>query len=619
KRSFARFNGARMRQGLFERGARSYFGHKPSRASGRRKRNAIKASVKLICLLLAVLALVLTGAGTALAQSGPPVKLSPQAQPRGASPEGGTTPRGGMRIQNLDRLNPDSVGVLDDDKGGLGASLWNGSSRATVASLLAQLPLQYRSPTLRDLAIRLLLTRAVAPRGLVVGESLVAKRLDRLYRMGEVEHAASLIKVTPSTLTGARLSVIEANVAFLKGDAKEACRAVRRHLAARITIDTRRALIVCQALEKDGDRAALGLNLLREEGAIPDESWEQLVEAVAYDRRIRLRSLAKAGPTHLVLADAAKLRLPRDVIKTEDVAVLKTLALSGNTPIAERLAAGETLARTGILAPKALAGIYAALPIGKGELNIAIARAKRRYDARARARLYQAARAERDAGRRAAILTAAWRLARKKWDYSLAARVLAPIVADMVPDAKLSGFAAAATRALLYAGEWQLAAGWYKLLESGQGSEPATRLWPIVRLAAPDRMVWDTARLHNWALIQRRDKPSDAVRRIAILYTLFRAVEDERSRAEDWTQLLPKAAIARTRGAVPRLWRSMRAAAFTSRKGETVLSALAGIEKGALSALDSVDLDFVLTSLRQVGLTREVRALAVEAALANGF
>lgn len=534
-------------------------------------------------------------------------------------PGGGTAAPGGMRIENLDRLNPDSVGVLDDDKGGLGAALWRGSSRATVASLLAGLPVRYRSPTLRDLAIRLLLTRAGAPRGLVVGESLVAKRLDRLYRMGEVDHTAALIKVTPSTLSGARLSVVETNVAFLKGDAKGACRAVRRHLAARITIETRRALIVCQALEKNGDRASLGLNLLREEGAIPDESWEHLVEAVAYDRRIRLRSLAKAGPTHLILAAAAKLRLPRDVIKTEDLAVLKTLALSGNTPIAERLAAGETLARAGVLAPRTLAGIYAALPIGKGELRSAVARAKRRYDARARARLYQAARAERNEGRRAAILSAAWRLARKGWDYPLAARLLAPMVADMAPDAKLRGFAGEAARALLHAGEGQLAAGWYKLLESGQGSEPATRLWPMVRLAAPGRVVWDSARLNNWALIQRRDRPGEAERRIAILYTLLRAVEDRRSRAEDWTQLLPKAALARAGGAVPRLWRSMRAASIMGRKGETVLSALAGIEKGALSMLDGVDLDFVLTSLRRVGLAREVRALAVEAALANGF
>lgn len=584
-----------------------------------RKRTAIKASATIFGLLVTVFAVSLTGAGSGLAQSGPPVKLDPQARPGAASPGDGTAPRGGMRIQNLDRLNPDSVGVLDDDKGGLGASLWRGSSRATVASLLAQLPLQYRSPTLRDLAIRLLLTRADAPRGLVVGESLISKRLDRLYRMGEVGHTAALIKVTPSTLTGARLSTIEANVAFLKGDAKGACRAVRAHLAARVTIEARRALIVCQALEKDGDRAALGLNLLREEGAIPDESWEQLVEAVAYERRIRLRSLAKAGPTHLALAGAAKLKLPRDVIKTEDVAVLKTLVLSGETPIAERLTAGETLARAGVLAPRALAGIYAALKMTKGELRGAVARAKRRYDARARARLYQAARAERNEAKRAAILTAAWRLARKGWDYPLAARVLAPIVADMVPDAKLRGFAEAAARALLHAGEWQLAAGWYKLLEAGQGAERANRLWPIMRLAAPDRMVWDAARLHNWALIQRRDKPDEAVRRIAILYTLFRAVEDDASRAEDWTQLLPKAALTRTGGAVPRLWRSMRAAAFTNRKGETVLSALAGIEKGALSALDSVDLDFVLTSLRRVGLAREVRALAVEAALANGF
>jgi len=382
-----------------------------NRASIKGKRNAIKASAKFYHLLPVVFVLALAGAGSGLAQSGPPVKLGPQ--PRVAQPESGNAVPGGMRIQNLDRLNPDSVGVLDDDNGGLGAALWRGSSRATVASLLTRLPVQYRSPALRDLAVRLLLTRAVAPGGLVVGESLVSKRLDRLYRMGEIYRAAALIRATPTTLTGARLAVIEANVGFLKGDAKGACRAVRRHLAARFTIETRRALIVCQALEKDGDGASLGLNLLREEGAIPDDAWEQLVEAVANDRRIRLRSLAKAGPTHLILAAAAKLRLPPDVIETEDVAVLKALALSDKTPIAERLAAGETLARAGILAPKALAGIYAAKTFAKSGLKGAVARAKRRYDANARARLYQAARAERDGVKRAAILSAAWRLARK--------------------------------------------------------------------------------------------------------------------------------------------------------------------------------------------------------------
>ncbi|MHA1537240.1 MAG: hypothetical protein ACTSUD_06770 [Alphaproteobacteria bacterium] len=557
---------------------------------------------------------MLAGAASVSAQSGPPVRLDPQARP-----PAGASPAAGMRIQSLDRLNPDSVGVLDDDKGGLGAALWQGSSRATVAGLLARMPLQYRSPTLRDLAIRLLLTRAAAPPGLVVGESLVAKRLDRLYRMGEIDHAAALLKATPSTLGGARLAVIEANVGFLKGDAKGACRAVRRHLATRATLEMRRALIVCRALEKDGDGAVLGLNLLREEGAIPGESWEKLVEAVAYSRGLRLRSLAQAGPTHLILAGAAKLRLPADAIDTGDTGVLKQLALSAATPIASRLAAGEKLARAGILSPRALAGIYAALPTGKRALAGAVALAKRRYDARARARLYQAARAEDDAGRRAAILTAAWRLARRGWDYPLAARVMAPIVADMVPDAKLRGFAGPAARALLHAGEWQLAAGWFKLLEGAPASEPASRLWPILRLAAPDRVAWDAARLHNWALIQRRDKPGQAGRRIAILHKLFRAVGDERIGAQSWGQLLPKHEISGRPGAVPRLWRSMRAAAFTNRKGESVLNALAGIEKGALSSLDAVDLDFVLSSLRRVGLAREVRALAVEAALANGF
>jgi hypothetical protein len=48
-----------------------------------------------------------------------------------------------------------------------------------------------------------------------------------------------------------------------------------------------------------------------------------------------------------------------------------------------------------------------------------------------------------------------------------------------------------------------------------------------------------------------------------------------------------------------------------------LLGLLNGIEGGDLSKLDDVDLRLVLTSLREVGLVREQRALALEAALAN--
>ena len=154
--------------------------------------DVIKASAKIIGFLVtAVLtaAIVgLAGSGAGFAQSGPPVKLNPPGQsvpPQGKSPGGGVAPRGGMKIQNLGGLNPDSVGILDDDKGGLGASLWRGSSRATVAGLLARMPVRYRSPTLRDLATRLLLTQAEAPRGLVVGGSLVTFLVALWRRRGE--------------------------------------------------------------------------------------------------------------------------------------------------------------------------------------------------------------------------------------------------------------------------------------------------------------------------------------------------------------------------------------------------------------------------------------------------
>jgi hypothetical protein len=123
--------------------------------------------------------------------------------------------------------------------------------------------------------------------------------------------------------------------------------------------------------------------------------------------------------------------------------------------------------------------------------------------------------------------------------------------------------------------------------------------------------------LAHWARLQPRDGRNTAERRIAILQALFQATGDADAQAANWAALLPRLATAGNRGAVPRLWRSMRGAAVARRRGETVLAALAGIEGGDLSKLDEVDLRLVLLSLRDVGLTRALRAVALEAALAN--
>ena len=95
----------------------------------------------------------------------PPPEAQPAAQPP-VQPAQPTEPSvqpvatGGMARPAPDAGAP---GLLDDSNAGLGASIWQGSSGAQLISLMPKLPAPQTQPSLRDLQLRLLLTKAPGP------------------------------------------------------------------------------------------------------------------------------------------------------------------------------------------------------------------------------------------------------------------------------------------------------------------------------------------------------------------------------------------------------------------------------------------------------------------------
>src|SRR3546814_20441761 len=80
--------------------------------------------------------------------------------------------------------------------------MWQGTPRAVLETLLPQLPTRVRSPAMRNLEERLLLSTAVAPRPAegadTATKSLMAMRVGRLQAMGAVEKAAELPAAAPA-------------------------------------------------------------------------------------------------------------------------------------------------------------------------------------------------------------------------------------------------------------------------------------------------------------------------------------------------------------------------------------------------------------------------------------
>ena len=68
-----------------------------------------------------------------------------------------------INVEELGRIDSDSVGVLTEEQGGFGFNMWDGTNRSLVEKLLTKLPVNSSSRTIRVLMRRLLLSAAKSP------------------------------------------------------------------------------------------------------------------------------------------------------------------------------------------------------------------------------------------------------------------------------------------------------------------------------------------------------------------------------------------------------------------------------------------------------------------------
>src|SRR5690606_33745770 len=193
----------------------------------------------------------------------------------------GARGRIGIVEEPLGEINAESAGVLDGASGGLGTDLWRGLGRDRLTGLIVQLPAHPKSAALRDLARRALLSRAVTPAGAAAGRSLVALRMERLLAMGDLPGVRALAQAVPPRAQGNGLGAVEVEGLFLAGDNEAACSAARRHLEASDAPGLQIALVACQAIAGEHDKASLGLALLREQDARVPPTFVDLLQVLS--------------------------------------------------------------------------------------------------------------------------------------------------------------------------------------------------------------------------------------------------------------------------------------------------------------------------------------------------
>jgi hypothetical protein len=524
----------------------------------------------------------------------------------------------GIEVGVLGNVTPDYAGPLEEGGAGFPVDMWKGTERELVERLVPALPGASASPALRDLERRLLLSNAEAPEGKSIGVNLFTLRAERLVAMGSPRDAAALLAMMPSHLVDEAVARLRIDTLLTSGDIAAACKAVdETRQAANAAAAWQKAQVFCQLNSGQRDQAALGLDLLRDQGT-KDPAFFILADAIG-GRTVKLASLPDPTPLELAMLRRANLSLPRDAAHSRQPGVQVALAQDSSIDPATRLGAAEEAAAIGELSVEKLQQAYAAVPFSPADLADAEARSAEDSGPSGRALLFQATAATAQASARAHLLQAAFERARQRGGYMLAIRANLGYLLPIAPAPELAWFAADAGRALYAMGHYEQANAWLELARSRSAADPQATASAAV-LAVYGRIAgvgphlsWDPAALSQWR--QSASSMDAAQRLLAVFDGLGEPIPGGWAVIRDSTG---EANAPNSAGSDPAALFSLDEAAGKHRIGETVLLVVYTLGASGPAACDPLALSRAIESLRRIGLDSEARAIAVEAAIAAG-
>ena len=552
------------------------------------------------------------------AESG--VESEEVAEPGATAPE---SAQSGIEVGSLEAIDPDAAGVGLPGIEPFPGDFWSGSRRSRIEALLPRLPAAVPSVAMRRLALALLTSPARPPAGQGEAGALVLARVGRLVDMGARDAALALLE-SAGPEGGQTLSAQIENDRLLAAlDLDVACERILGKAGRAGDGYWRRVRILCQAHAGLIEAATLGLELLLETDAAPDQVFDDTIYAMAGLAEPAVDPLADPTPLRVAAWRLAQLAIPAEAVSRAAPDVLPALAGAPASLPGIRLAAAERAEAAGTLPIEALRDLYRAIAFSPEERADALEQVEALEPPLGRALMLQAIEAQTAPALRAELLAAALALAEAQGARGTMARGLAHLVRTVPPAPEHGWFSGAAGRALMAAGDHDAAAAWYALASEeaprdADAARSAVRLWPLMLLSAQE-VYLKTAPFEAW-LALRADRGGEAVAlaRANWLAVLVDALGG-RIDPEVWDRLMLDERAVAARAPAPALANGLQKAAEGGLLGETVLLALLLIGDDGPAAAGIATVGPVVSSLVSAGLREEARAIALEAALAAGL
>jgi hypothetical protein len=517
-----------------------------------------------------------------------PDPSAPQAAPAATEPAAATP----------SDATPSAAGLLDDTNAGLGSNIWQGSSGAKLTTLVPQLPAPQTQPSLRDLQLRLLLTKAPGPNAGDGIDTLVPLRAERLHAMGFSAEAMLLSEAN------ANAAPVDARGAFEKsltdGDANAACGTLDQVSSSTPILDLywRKALLYCQIVREQDTQASLGLDLLREarDKEPHTKDFIALAAALLGEGKVKKVKLAsKPDPLLAAMMRQAGLK-PKDVAaeppRPSGLAAAAVAARDEKVPLPARIEAGELAFGGGLVSADELIGLYRQAKFSGDPMAMP-------DSPMMRAQLYQAADQAFDPARRAQFIQRALQNSRARGTYFAQGALYRPLADKITPAPNLAWFAPEAARLMFWSGNVDRGGFWLNLAQGTPQPDVARTVPGLQILAQMSGLTgnYDADPVATWQ--QAGGNPGMA----------------DRLRGINAGLGLPGGSAGAASGEAA----AVGEAAQGGRRGETALLALLALGGRGLASADGATLAQSLGGLNAVGLQEEARRIGLEAAILAGL
>ncbi|SIS88659.1 hypothetical protein SAMN05421779_104298 [Insolitispirillum peregrinum] len=559
---------------------------------------------------------------------------APAATPAPTPPPSAPAPEGNraslFEVKDLRPLTIDGKGLIEPGLAGMPGDIWSDgtpTSRRFAERLIAAQMAQ-QVPALSDLQRRMLVLNSEPPAqggGSAAGGkdgSFLEARIRQLLLLGNTEEVRALVDLVPAQSRSEVMILSQVNSLLINGDSESACAIVRQQLEQAASTPWQKAMVYCEYLAGHGDGAAMQTGLLRDQGeAENDPLFFWVAESLSGLQVLPLESLKDPTPLAAVMLRSSGKPLPTGVLVSPPAWLARTLALSGQGAATSKIdplmraVAGEQAFQRAALSREALTGLYDKAALA-GKLSASpLETLAADPSAAATAALWVRAKAQGSVPDQAQVVAKAWEQANSRALPLLAASLYGPMVQTMPVTPDLGWFAGTAARILLASGAAEQARPWLKLAQSQSNGAQTALLDRLAFNGFSSGLSADA--LAAWRKAQA-GKSEDIARREQRLLTLLQAVGD-RLDPGLWADLW--ATSARDAGQTPSAsrWQALIRAAGQKHVGETIGLVMLVADGQPVAALSDGALSLMIDSLRQVGLTADARALAVQAAIASGL